>query len=322
MMKEKIKLLIIILISFSLIFIYFTQRQKTARIKKNNYCLTGAFLGDRPERKDIERFKNNYGKKPYLVMVFIDWGNFIQDSVYEDIFASESVPFISWEPWKAESKEGIDFDQILGGEYDQYIIKFIKNINKFNKTIFLRFAHEANGDWYPWAGQKVGASKYIAVQRYIQDLVDKQGPNQIKWVFSVNWEDLPADKNNFFMNYYPGDNHVDYVGIDGYNWGDSKEWSRWMEFREIFEKPYQIIASQTNKPILISEFSSAQSGGNKAEWIKNAFQAIKKMEKIKAFVLFNVDKEAAWKFRPHSAAGKQLKKKLKNPYFWEREKDE
>jgi endoglucanase len=313
-MIGKIRLTKIIFISILFSFFSFGCIKQ---LDENNYCLTGAFLADRPTRKEIKEFRNNYGKKPYLVMFFVDWGNFVGEDAYQDIFAAGSVPFITWEPWQAEAKEGIEFDQILSGEYDHYIIQFIKRITKFKKPVFLRFAHEASGDWYPWAGKKVGAAKLIAVQRYIKDLADKQGANQIKWVFSVNWQDIPADEDNFFMNYYPGKDYVDYFGIDGYNWGDTQEWSHWMEFGEIFKEPYKIITSETNKPIIISEFSSAQSGGDKVEWIKNAFQAIKKMKKIKAFVLFNVDKEAAWKFRPNSPAGKQLKKELKDPYFRE-----
>ncbi|MCF7878674.1 MAG: hypothetical protein K9L95_04300 [Candidatus Omnitrophica bacterium] len=316
-MKQKITLLVIILAVFSFIFIYFRYIDDEKGIMKSGYCLTGAFLADRPSQEDIEEFKHNYGKKPYLVMVFIDWGNFIPEEVYRNIFAAGSVPFITWEPWRAETKEGVDFDQILNGEYDQYIIKFIKNINEFKKTVFLRFAHEASGDWYPWAGKKVGAAKLIAVQRYLKDLAEKQGPNQTKWVFSVNWQDIPADEDNFFMNYYPGKDYVDYFGIDGYNWGDAQEWSHWMDFSKIFKESYQIIASETNKPIIISEFGSAQSGGDKAEWIKNAFKSMKKMKRIKAFILFNIDKEAAWRFRPQSAAGKQLKQELKDSYFKE-----
>ncbi|MCF7916368.1 MAG: hypothetical protein K9L61_01160 [Candidatus Omnitrophica bacterium] len=310
------KIIFILILFFFFYFIYIKQ------IGKNNYCLTGAFLADRPSQEDIEDFKRNYGKKPYLVMVFIDWGNFIPEEVYRSIFAAGSVPFITWEPWQAETKEGIDFDQILNGEYDKYIINFIKNINKFKKLVFLRFAHEASGNWYPWAGKKMGAVKLIAVQRYIKDLADKQGPNQIKWVFSVNWQDIPSDEDNFFMNYYPGKDYVDYFGIDGYNWGDTQEWSHWMEFGEIFKEPYQIITSETNKPIIISEFGSAQSGGNKAKWIKDAFKDMKKMKRVKGFVLFNLDKEAAWQFRPQSAAGKQLKAGLKDSYFKESLKGE
>jgi beta-mannanase len=314
-MKQYLKLSIIILVSLLFIFTYFIYRDKIVTVTKNNYCLTGAFLGDRPKIKDIASFKNNYGKKPYFVMVFIDWENFVKDSVYQDIYAAGSVPFITWEPWDAEKKEGISFDKILAGDYDSYITEFAKKIIQFNKPIFLRFAHEANGDWYPWAAKKVGAVQYIAVQKYLRHLIDGLGANKIKWVFSVNWEDLPSDEDNFFMNYYPGKDYVDYFGIDGYNWGDTQKWSHWLEFADIFKTPYQIITSKTNKPIIISEFGSAQSGGDKAKWIKNAFKNIKKMKRIKAFVLFNVDKEAAWKFRPQSVAGKQLKKELKNSYF-------
>jgi endoglucanase len=323
-MNQKLILLIIIfiIVLFFLFLLDFLEMRKETEGAQANYCLTGAFIADQPTKENIENFKNNYGKKPYLVMVFIDWGNFIEEDIYKNIFAASSVPFITWEPWNAETKEGINFNKILNGDYDPYIIKFAKNINKFNKPVFLRFGHEVNGNWYPWSGEIITANVYIKTYRYIKNLFDNITDDKVEWVFSINWEDLPPSESNFFMNYYPGPGYVDYFGIDGYNWGDTRKWSHWLEFAEMFKRSYQIVTSKTNKPIIISEFGSAQSGGNKAKWIKDAFKSIKKMKRIKAFVLFNLDKEADWRFRPQSEAGKQFRKELKSSYFKENWQDE
>jgi hypothetical protein len=37
-------------------------------------CLIGAFLADRPLKSDILKFESEFGRQPYLVMVFVDWG--------------------------------------------------------------------------------------------------------------------------------------------------------------------------------------------------------------------------------------------------------
>ena len=92
-----------------------------------------------------------------------------------------------------------------------------------------------------------------------------------------------------------------------------------LSFKDIFEKPYNEIARSLGKPILITEFGCADKGGDKARWIKEAMDSIERWPDIKGFILFNVDKEARWKFSAQSAAGLELKKQLENPYFKDKE---
>ena len=120
---------------------------------------------------------------------------------------------------------------------------------------------------------------------------------------------------NNFMLHYPGDEYVDYVGIDGYNWGNTKSWSRWMSFRDIFEERYRQALDHFKKPVIISEFSSTSSGGDKRTWIKEAMRDIRRMRNIKAFVLFNIDKETDWSFPADTSFGKEFKSQLEDRYF-------
>jgi beta-mannanase len=280
-------------------------------------CLTGAFLADRPVAGNIRQFELEYGKKPYLVMVFVDWGAYIDEQVIKDVYAQDCVLFVTWEPWRAARKKRINCNKILSGKYDRYIKSFAGRLKKIKKKVFLRFGHEMNGNWYPWSGIKIGQERYKAIYRYVKDTFDSEGVENIEWVFSINWENIPR-KNDYSL-YYPGDSYVDYIGIDGYNWGKTQSWSRWMGFKDIFFKRYKEIGARFQKPVLISEFGCADKGGDKAVWIKDALRAIKKMKEVKGFVLFNVDKEADWRFRIDSPAGKELKKQLKGGYFRDRE---
>ena len=277
-------------------------------------CLTGAFLSDKPSREDIVDFKNNYGKKPFLVMVFVDWEDFVNEEVIEDVYLEDCALVVTWEPWYAMAKEGLGYDEMLSGKWDEYIEKFAEILKKIDGAVFLRFGHEMNGNWYPWSGTKIGKSKFVEIYKYVKDIFDETGASNVKWVFSVNWEDVPREDNNFML-YYPGDEYVDYVGIDGYNWGNAKSWSRWMSFKEIFEKRYKEITNNLKKPIIISEFSSTSNGGDKAVWIKEAMNDIERMKEIKGFVLFNVDKETDWNFPTDEDFGKEFKVHLGDSYF-------
>ncbi|MDD5614000.1 MAG: glycosyl hydrolase [Candidatus Omnitrophica bacterium] len=281
--------------------------------KNNGYCLTGAFLSDSPAKEDIISFKKTFGKKPYFVMVFIDWNNFINPEIIKDIYSQNSVIFISWEPWIAATEEAVNYGNILDGANDDYIKEFATVIKGIENQVYIRFAHEANGNWYPWSGEKIGSQNYVSLCRHIKDVFDDTGTSNVKWVFSVNNEDVPA-KNNF-MDLYPGNDYVDYIGIDGYNWGNTKDWSNWLSFKEIFLSRCRQIRRFLNKPIIITEFGSTSSGGDKSEWIKEALKTIRSIKDIKGFVLFNVDKETDWSFRKDTVEAKALKSALGVSHF-------
>lgn len=281
--------------------------------KASGYCLVGGFISDKPTKGDIEKFQANFGKKPYLVMIFVDWENFVDDEIIRDVYAKECVLAVTWEPWYALDKKGINYNAIFSGKMDSYIADFAKRLKQINKPVFLRFAHEMNGDWYPWSASKIGSENYIAMYQYISNIFDKVGTENVKWIFSINWEDIP--KENSYMNCYPGDKYVDLIGIDGYNWGNTKPWSKWASFKEIFEKRYGEIVAHFKKPTIISEFSSTSKGGNKTLWIKEAMAEIKKMKQVRAFVLFNVNKETDWSFSFNEDFRKELKSQLKDGYF-------
>jgi mannan endo-1,4-beta-mannosidase len=306
------------LLIFSMFFI-FTVFISACIVQKNSNCFVGAFISDKPASYQINDFKNQYGKKPFFVMCFVDWEKDVDKDIIKDVYEQDCVLFVTWEPWYSLEKKAIDYDGLFVGKYDEYIIGFAEKLKAIEKEVFLRFGHEVNGNWYPWAGNKIGKDKYIKLNRYIRDLFDKVKADNVKWVFSVNWEDVPAG-NNYYL-YYPGDNYVDYIGIDGYNWGDTKSWSRWMSFKNIFSSVYKDIVSRYDKPLLITEFASTSSGGNKKEWIKQAMTDIKNMPEIKGFVLFNVDKETDWSFNSNKDAGMELKKQLKDSYFIDKAKD-
>lgn len=278
-------------------------------------CMTGAFLADNPSAKDIKNFKKEYGKKPYLVMVFIEWGAFVGADIAKDVYDQKSALVVTWEPWAFKDKHGIDFDMLLAGGYDGYIKAFAARLAAIKKDVYLRFAHEPNGDWYPWSAAKIGSGKYIAVYRHVKDIFDKAGSDNVKWIFAVNWEDIPG--SNVFSLSYPGDKYADYIGIDGYNWGTSQDWSKWMSFSEIFKKRYEEITAAFKQPVIISEFSSSSEGGDKRLWIEDAMMMIRRLKHVEGFVIFNVDKETDWSFPAHTEAGKEFRKQLDNNYFKE-----
>jgi beta-mannanase len=281
--------------------------------QKEAGCLTGAFLADKPTVASIEKFEADYGKQPAVVLIFLDWGQFPDENVIRDVYAAGSTLMVTWEPWVAVQKAPIDYRALLTGGDDAYIHRFALKMKAISKTVFLRFAHEMNGDWYPWSGEKVGKEIYVGMFRHIRKVFDEAGARNVRWVFSINVENVPSGNDYGF--YYPGDRYVDYIGLDGYNWGSTQPWSHWRSFKDLFFGIYQKVVKQYQKPVIISEFGTTSSGGDKVRWLDEALTEVKRMPEVKALVLFNVDKETDWEIPSGSEAGRVFKEGLAVSYF-------
>lgn len=277
-------------------------------------CQVGVFIADAPTRADIENFEKNFGRKPALVLLFIDWNRFIAAPVIDAISEEGISPVITWEPWFLPSKEGVNPDDILSGKYDEYIHDFAERLRPVKTTVYIRFAHEANGNWYPWSDQKTwGKGKYAAVYQYVRKVFERGGASRVRWIFSINAENVPSD--NTYTQYYPGDEFVDYVGVDGYNWGITQSWSKWRSFEEIFIPIYRDVVKRYRKPVMVTEVATASKGGDKTRWIRQAMQALKRMKEIRAVIFFNQDKEADWGFSAGSHPAEEFRAGLTDPYF-------
>ena len=314
--KRKIVIVLIIITILALAGSrLFPRRSYQQKGQQKGFCLTGAFLTDMPTTAAIDKFQKDYEKKPFFVLTFLDWGKFPDSNVIRDVYGQGAVLMVTWEPWNAISKTGIAPEALLKGEYDAYVFAFALALKKIEAPVFLRFAHEMNGDWYPWSGQKIGGAEYQKMYKYIHEIFDRIQATNVRWVFSINADNVPPENN--YALCYPGNPYVDYIGLDGYNWGTTQSWSQWRTFSEIFSSVYSDVVRRYQKPVIISEFSTTSEGGSKSHWIEAALKDVKAMPAIKGFVLFNVNKETDWYFPPGSENGRALREGLADPYFIE-----
>ena len=132
----------------------------------------------------------------------------------------------------------------------------------------LRFAQEMNGGWYPWGYRVEGNTprQYRKAWRHIYWIFRNHGADNVRWVWSPN-ED--AGGGHPLAVFYPGDEFVDWVGIDGFCWGGTIGWP---SFTTIFASTYDRIVAITSKPLMVAETAAGASGGDKPEWISSALE--------------------------------------------------
>lgn len=260
------------------------------------------------EESELKSIEDAYGTAIHIISVYRAWN---KCSVEDDILwlrrikSSTRQILLTWEPWSFPINAERPFDQpdfslkkVISGTYDYYIKSFAGELAKSPFPVYLRIMHEMNGNWYPWCGTVNNNSPddYIAAWNHIQKVVNKNAPSKIQWVWSPYAFSYPQSRSNRIEKYFPGDNAIDWIAIDGYNWGTSKDWSEWMGFREIFSDSYNTLTFLSQRPIMIGEMACAETGGSKALWIKEAFDALQNnFSRINALIWFDINKECDWR---------------------------
>ncbi|MBI1920429.1 MAG: hypothetical protein HYS23_05020 [Geobacter sp.] len=231
----------------------------------------------------------------------------IEDDIpwLDKITRTHRTILLTWEPWSLahdpahpEIQPDFSLQRILSGRYDDYILSFAQALKELPKPLLLRPMHEMNGNWYPWCGtvNNNRVEDFITAWRHIRGLCRKAGDDGIKWVWSPYAHSVPDSEENALESYFPGEEEIDRVGLDGYNWGTTREWSKWQEFGEIFGPAYDAVSTLSRKPVIIAETACAEEGGNKARWIAGMFSDLReRFRRVETVVWFDINKECDWR---------------------------
>jgi mannan endo-1,4-beta-mannosidase len=170
----------------------------------------------------------------------------------------DAIPMLTWVP-----RQGME--PINRGEHDDDLRAYAVAVREMDEPILLRPAQEMN---LPAMESFGPPDRFVAAWRRIRGIFDEVGvPNAI-WVWCPYVLDRGVAR---FEAYYPGHDLVDVVALDGYNWGRRRWWQRWRSFDAVFRTSYAALRQlAAGKPIVLPEVGSAETGGDKAAWMREA----------------------------------------------------
>ncbi len=204
----------------------------------------GAYLGayvlqDNLVQQSMKAFNERTEKQHASFFKYVGYGKPFPREWVEQVKRAGAFPQIAWEP-----NDGLE--EVRDGPY---LRQFAEDAAKAGVPVFLRYASEMNGTWTSYDSNP---RMYIEKWRLVHDVMEQEAPNVIMlWtVFTFPEETIPR--------FYPGDDYVDWVGINIYNvvyHNDSLE----PQDLAIGEDPLRLLDYVYNtfsfrKPIQISEF--------------------------------------------------------------------
>ncbi|MBF0523947.1 MAG: hypothetical protein HQK56_02485 [Deltaproteobacteria bacterium] len=271
----------------------------------------------------VKEFERDAGKKVAIIHVFQAWGaldgkNQFDSKAMNVIRSHGSIPLLSWAPRALHRKENqpeFALRNIIESKFDDYITRYARDIKAWNHPLFLRFAHEMNGTWYPWSEEVNGnrTGEYVRAWRHVHRIFSREG------VLNVTWVWCPSRKKAASQNLhklYPGDEYVDWLGMDGFN--DTRE-RPWRSLETLFEDIYREITKISDKPVMIAEFSSLEEGGSKARWIRRALNVTipERFPHVGAVVWLNhkFSSELDWRIESSATAQKAFAEAVSSPIY-------
>lgn len=182
--------------------------------------------------------------------------------------------------------EGNMVYDILDGKYDTYLKNYAREVADCGEPILFRLGNEMNGDWCVYSAYHTSRDPDIFQDfyRYVYKIFRGAGADNAIWIWNPNGKSFPDYKWNDELCYYPGDKYVDVIGMTSYNTGTYYESEKWMEFEQMYDSLYKKYIKIYEKPLMITEFSSASVGGSKEAWVANMFRNIGKYDRIKVAV--------------------------------------
>ena len=198
--------------------------------------------------------------------------------------------------WKAAGTGNMVYD-VLQGEYDSFLKDYAGVIADFDHPVLFRLGNEMNGDWCPYSSYHTSRDPMIFKEwyRYVYQIFEEAGADNVIWVWNPNGESFPDFRWNHTMMYYPGDEYVDVVGLTAYNTGTyyAATGEKWQTFDELYDWLYRDYVNRFSQPLMITEFASANTGGDKTQWVDNMFRSFRKYPGIKVALWWDgADKDA------------------------------
>ena len=242
-------------------------------------------------RAHINEVNNASSKKVSIGGIWFDVTDITDNLSYllEEIWSVEATPFVNIHvPGTAA--------EIAAGDFDGRIASMGAAIHAWlarggGRSVMLAPMPEMNGDWIPYGMDP--ANFRPAFRRFV-DVTNRNGSPDwnVRWVFAPNGWSTPPRR---MVDYYPGADVVDLVGISAYNWGTNVPGGRWTTVEETMGGALDEARTfALDKPFLVSQTASSPFGGDKEAWIAEMFTHLANDPNAVGFIYFNIDKERDW----------------------------
>jgi hypothetical protein len=241
---------------------------------------------------EIDLASRELGKSPDTVGFFLGWDQGFRPDAITSAWRRGMLPLLTWEslpnlPLSVRTTVDQDYamSKILAGDFDPYMDRFAQDVKTLGLPLVIRLDQEMNADYYPWSDTMTYNKRgdYVQVWKHVVDRFRAIGADKyVIWLWTPNRvDDIPQKK---IASFYPGDDYVDWVGVDGY-WRNK---SAIANFGVTYARTLGLLRALTTRPIFIGEVGASETGGKKVVWIDSFFKNLPLNPDIIGFSWFSL----------------------------------
>lgn len=262
---------------------------------------TGAYFGiynnprDGDRRSSLTQLEQQVGRRFDIDHRYYKWNQPFPRDYESWTVAQGRTPLINWVS-QTRDRQQIPWADIASGAQDDVIKARADALRAFGKPVLLVFQHEPGQLVGTGGGRKGGtAEDYVAAWRHIVQTLRAEGTTNVSFVWVLTAYNFRVagthSQHNAPDALYPGDDVIDWIGVDGYNYYNCAAFGRtpWRSFDQLFGDWYK-WATEHHKPLMLAEWGAQEDPARperKGKWLRDVAGAVRDKPAIKAVVYFN-----------------------------------
>ena len=210
--------------------------------------LIGVYQPNSPgSYNQLDDFARLTGFSPRIVSYYSTFQQPFATQFAQQAAARGATVLVQWQP------RGTTNAAVAAGTDDAYIRQFAKDVLSNERQVIISYGQEMNGNWYPWGEGSDTPANFIAAWKHIVRIFREEGIHNVIWLWDPN---IAYPGGPQLKDWYPGDEYVDWVGLDGYFAQPADT------FDTLFGPSIVQMRTLTSKPLLIAESGVTGAAGS------------------------------------------------------------
>ncbi|MFV2174454.1 glycosyl hydrolase [Actinomadura sp. LOL_011] len=258
---------------------------------------------------DLAEREEETGHPLAAVRVFRRWGEPVVDDFVRSR-ARSHVFFVSVKPRRPDGSK-LRWADIAsappGSDIDGEIRRQARALKDLPGTVWFTFNHEPENS----ASSGMGRPRdYVDAWRRVVTTFRQEGARNVRHVWTLTDAAFGRDASR----YYPGDDHVDAIGVDAYNWFTCRGRDEgWRSLAELLERHRRFGDKHPGEELMVLETGTVEDPadpGRKARWLADATALFQRPEYRRYTALLHWDARhgrpegptCAWDYRSSEAS--------------------
>jgi len=252
----------------------------------------GAYtLGGSDPRTSVLQLERKIGRRLDLTLRYHDFSDHILQGKFPDMYETrvgsrKRMLFLSWQARVSDTAAPIRWERIAAGDYDRFIHRAARRVKSWGHPTFIAFDAEFDNHYR----DKGSMADYVAAYRRIHDTFRAHRVKNVAWTW-VSTGYLGAGNDSRIRAGYPGDDYVDWVGYDPYNFFRCND-TAWDSFHRTVSPTYRWLMANGfgDKPFLLSEYGTQYDPSHperSVRWHANIAESLENLPNLKGLIRFD-----------------------------------